>query len=726
MTDEDGIGLSRRRVLAGITTVGVAGAMGGAGTMAFFSDEEEFTNNQLTAGSLDLKVDWEEHYSDWSADESEGLEYSVLMEEPGGGTDTEYVGFPDPDHPQIYLAEDDIPQFMANTSIEAFPDPDNDGRQEVRTEEFDYEPCDMGADTPEDLEPTNDDASRTNNDDTVTENGEPKPLIHLDDVKPGDFGELTLSFHLCDNPGYVWLTAGNISESENGINDPESEVDDSPDEAELAEQIKTLWWYDSRGDNVPQLGCKEKLYLTDSGTNPTTLYEVELIDNDDGSPDRAELTELWPGDDGGDDDFNQTDAIAATLDGDKVYFYDKESGHLGVYDVDADTFTDFGAVGGDPTGVVLAGFSPTGTLWAASQETDELYTVDPSDPSITAQGDTGIDLQGADIAFASDGTLYIWTAEEDDQGLYRVDDPATDTTAVPVDAGNIGNSDSTVTGLAIRDSGTGALVASDRKNNDIVIVDRTTGAIDERYRMTESTPSGVEEYKYDFGDMTVGALCGEVFRRGTLAEDLGALASGNGIPLDGNRASSFAELDSDATSDARECFVPGVNHYVGFAWYLPTDVGNEVQTDSVSFDLGVYAEQCRHNDGAGQASGDDGNDENGDEETITVTVEGFPSIDDAGNSLEGLDLTFDFDASGVTVTDLSIDGQSLSIGSVNAADGGQTLQLRSIGGNVSLSTDFPATVELSGVPTGLGTQTVGFVFEPDDDSAEDDTDGFST
>jgi hypothetical protein len=29
------------------------------------------------------------------------------------------------------------------------------------------------------------------------------------------------------------------------------------------------------------------------------------------------------------------------------------------------------------------------------------------------------------------------------------------------------------------------------------------------------------------------------------------------------------------------------------------DVGNEVQSDSVSFDLGFYAEQCRHNDGEG-------------------------------------------------------------------------------------------------------------------------------
>jgi len=28
---------------------------------------------------------------------------------------------------------------------------------------------------------------------------------------------------------------------------------------------------------------------------------------------------------------------------------------------------------------------------------------------------------------------------------------------------------------------------------------------------------------------------------------------------------------------------------------VPTDVGNEIQTDSVVFDIGFYAEQSRHN-----------------------------------------------------------------------------------------------------------------------------------
>jgi predicted ribosomally synthesized peptide with SipW-like signal peptide len=54
----DKIELTRRRVLAGLGTVGVASAGAGLGTSAYFSDTESFENNTLTAGELNLVVDW--------------------------------------------------------------------------------------------------------------------------------------------------------------------------------------------------------------------------------------------------------------------------------------------------------------------------------------------------------------------------------------------------------------------------------------------------------------------------------------------------------------------------------------------------------------------------------------------------------------------------------------------------------------------------------------------
>ena len=48
--------LSRRRMLAGLGAVGLASAGAGLGTSAYFSDEETFEDNMLTAGTLDMSV----------------------------------------------------------------------------------------------------------------------------------------------------------------------------------------------------------------------------------------------------------------------------------------------------------------------------------------------------------------------------------------------------------------------------------------------------------------------------------------------------------------------------------------------------------------------------------------------------------------------------------------------------------------------------------------------
>jgi hypothetical protein len=41
---------------------------------------------------------------------------------------------------------------------------------------------------------------------------------------------------------------------------------------------------------------------------------------------------------------------------------------------------------------------------------------------------------------------------------------------------------------------------------------------------------------------------------------------------------------------------------VALEWELPFGVGNEVQGDTVGFDLGFYTEQERNNDGSGPSA----------------------------------------------------------------------------------------------------------------------------
>ncbi|WP_435318960.1 hypothetical protein [Haloarchaeobius sp. TZWSO28] len=265
----NGFELTRRRLLAATGTVGLTSVGAGLGTSAFFSDEETFDGNALVAGELDLKVDWEEHYSDWSDDESDGLEFDPVMDlseipdsNPDGlspdPTDPDnWIAFPPRLAELLYVWVGDTNQFMHNTSIEAYPDSDGDGiqdtiktRQQVRTdnpflseEQIERLYREQFADVPDDLQGR-------------------APLIDLTDVKPGDFGEVTFSMHLFNNPGYLWLTGRLLSAAENGITEPEADDpdeeetesrpasgDSSTDEVELLDEVRVALWHDD-GNNV--------------------------------------------------------------------------------------------------------------------------------------------------------------------------------------------------------------------------------------------------------------------------------------------------------------------------------------------------------------------------------------------------------------------------------------------------------------------------------------------
>ena len=139
--------LSRRKMLAGLGAVGFASAGAGLGTSAYFSDEESFEDNTLTAGTLDLRVVYEASYDSGGAVEN--------MADAAAGT----------------------------------------------------------------------------------QDGDPAGMFYdLQDVKPGDSGHIEFCFEIVDNPAYMWA-CGDISQSENGMNEPESAVDETPDFGELGDSI---------------------------------------------------------------------------------------------------------------------------------------------------------------------------------------------------------------------------------------------------------------------------------------------------------------------------------------------------------------------------------------------------------------------------------------------------------------------------------------------------------
>ncbi|MEZ3145311.1 VWA domain-containing protein [Halobaculum sp. MBLA0143] len=233
MTHTDGLGgLSRRKLLAGVGAVGLASAGTGLGTSAFFSDQEEFRDNDITAGELDLKLDYKATYA--------------------GGTgrlsQIQAMGYPDAeeiDEGTYLLDQAPSPADMQDWA---------DLVQAAGDQAFEF--CSPEADE-------------------FLVNGDGVPIFTLSDVKPGDTGEVTISVHLCDNPGYIELSGALTDEADNGQNDPEiaAEGTDTDDLSELPDEIQVCVWYDEDCDNV----------FEPTGTGERNELEVALVSDTSGS-----------------------------------------------------------------------------------------------------------------------------------------------------------------------------------------------------------------------------------------------------------------------------------------------------------------------------------------------------------------------------------------------------------------------------------------------------------
>ncbi|OAQ54397.1 hypothetical protein HTG_02295 [Natrinema mahii] len=184
MTDKRN-SISRRNVLAGLGTIGVGGALVGAGTSAFFSDGETLDGNDLTTGELELKLDWQQRYY-------------------GPTEKWEFVN--------------------------AHPDHDRDGEQSIEINGTEYKYSDLGRN----LGDSEIDYCREYLDNEYYFGGDQDSLIALEDIKPGDCGEITFSYHLCDNPGWLWLRTTGVTY-----------------DSTLAENIEATLWYDLDADNEP-------------------------------------------------------------------------------------------------------------------------------------------------------------------------------------------------------------------------------------------------------------------------------------------------------------------------------------------------------------------------------------------------------------------------------------------------------------------------------------------
>ncbi|MGM0372744.1 MAG: SipW-dependent-type signal peptide-containing protein [Halobacteriota archaeon] len=266
--------ISRRKTLAALGTIGAASAGAGLGTSAWFSDTESFEGNTLTAGTLDLKVDWEEHYYDGSA--GQDLVTWIGAAEPVPDGSQAFPMTATGDIRRVTVPDGDVSAFMQETAVEAKPDEDGDNL-------VDGGPYDKVNDK------TGDSWDVIACEDYPDPDALERPMIEIEDLKPGDFGEVTFSLHLCDNPGYVWMTGELLEADENGVTEPEgadpAEIDDL---VELLDVVQTSLWYDEDCDNqadggetfiFENLSLRSALDLL-SGSDPGLPLKPQFVDSE--------------------------------------------------------------------------------------------------------------------------------------------------------------------------------------------------------------------------------------------------------------------------------------------------------------------------------------------------------------------------------------------------------------------------------------------------------------
>lgn len=94
-------------------------------------------------------------------------------------------------------------------------------------------------------------------------------FFNIDDVKPGDQGEATISFHV-NKDAWICLDFENLKEKENGRNEPELIEDNSggANSGELADGTEFFAWHDD-GDNIFEIG-EIPIFGTTTGNQAAT------------------------------------------------------------------------------------------------------------------------------------------------------------------------------------------------------------------------------------------------------------------------------------------------------------------------------------------------------------------------------------------------------------------------------------------------------------------------
>ncbi|AXR76343.1 SipW-dependent-type signal peptide-containing protein [Natrarchaeobaculum sulfurireducens] len=487
------IKLTRRKALAGIGAIGAASAGAGLGTSAFFSDREAFEGNTLTAGELDLRIDWQQLYFGPEANKPE------IDFEPYGTAGYPFVNAHPDDNTDgmqsVDLSEFDDGTFADDSEIATYIGTfDNDDERNDGVAGFEKDDVIDGAnvqeyitcETLENFEEPDDYDNGVRTQDS---------LIELEDVKPGDCGEVTFSLHLCDNPGYIWWI-GQVNE-----------FDD-----DLAKAIDVKAWYD--------LECTNEFDEEDGDRTLLETTDLYTFVQDRITPDGRLLDpNVYDGAGVGGGDALEAESEVVCEDLDKIEFEDEDEAQMENGEI-------LGYEEGDELKIIA--------LFAAPGEDDTQLVVQFSNILFKDEDDNEVLAKNRTDADLEEIVQYDWAILDEYEGVVSSD----------------------VAGMCSKRIKAGP----DEEEDDLVT----------------------------FGGCT---------------RDQDGVRTPSINPVGNNpRGISHIEFEYCSADRPPLCFPEEETFCVAFEWCLPTtspehvDDINELQGQSISFDLGFYTEQCRHNE----------------------------------------------------------------------------------------------------------------------------------
>jgi hypothetical protein len=495
-------------------------------------------------------------------------------------------------------------------------------------------------------------------------------VIDIEDVKPGDFGEVTFDFALCDNPGFVWLQGELLSCSENGVTEPEAkdedENEDEPRPPENEPDGASLWPLaalagvpalgdDGGGEDDAEAGILSKSKglraaaagaaglagfsaMTGSAAAQASFDVTPMTESGATGMDLANA--LIPG--GSDITITSAtytgaeDASGTFTGGSDVYGIDTgivlSSGlatNIEGPDNTSDGISESQGTAGDGDLLAITDQTVTETNDAAVLEFDfevpegedqvffnfvfgsdeyNEYVDDFNDVfGFFVNPDEGTPEE-SNVATYNDEAVSINNINtEDNSEVYNNNDPSDTNTPFETEAdgftdvlqveADVNPGETNTFKLAIADANDQAL------DSWVLIEGESLGTSPDP---TEPEPQD-ECADVELLDVVQAAAWvddGDNYQDGeeapaivgSLREVLGTLSSATGLPLAGDIPAA------EGGGTGRNCFSAETEHSVAFAWWVPVDHGNEIQTDSASFELSFYTEQCRHNDGEGMAT----------------------------------------------------------------------------------------------------------------------------